>query len=104
MGHITEANRPMVGNAKIDKDAGPNRAIVRQTKAPAHAPMSTWRLSKSFKRSIPRKQPAVSSPQNQETAEAPVVWGSKPWYWARNLDIQSAVPCSDPTYANTLTK
>src|SRR5262245_60117253 len=39
---------------------------------------------------MPMKQPVVSIPQNQETALAPVVCGSNPWYCKRNLDIQSA--------------
>src|SRR5260370_41776067 len=104
MGHITEANRPIAGKAITAIFAGPNRAAVTQSRAPVQVPISTLRLSKIFSKSMPMKQPAVSSPQNHETADAPVVWGSKPWYWARNFEIQSAVPCSEPTEAKTLLK
>src|SRR5579859_213089 len=78
IGHITEANRPIAGKAITDTFADPNRAADRQNKAPTLAPNSTFRLSKNFSNSIPTRQPAVSKPQNQETAAAPVVWGSKP--------------------------
>src|SRR5258708_5223585 len=100
IGHITEANNPIAGNARHETSADPNNAADRQSKAPMEAPIRTLRLSKIFSSSIPTKQPAVIKPQNHETAAAPVVWGSKPWYWARNLEIQSAVPCSQPTYAS----
>src|SRR5437879_3775349 len=78
IGHITEANRPTAGKATTETFAGPNNATDRHNKAPKHAPTSTFRLSKIFNNNIPTKQPAVSKPQNQETAAAPVVWGSKP--------------------------
>src|SRR5260370_23479490 len=97
IGHITEANRPTAGKAITETVAGPNKAADRENRAPTHAPMSTLRLSKIFSNNIPTKQPAVSKPQNQETAAAPVGLGSKPWYWRRKLDIQSADPFSQPT-------
>src|SRR6266566_3473023 len=78
IGHITEANRPTTGKAITETFAGPNKAAERQNRAPTHAPRSTLRLSKIFSNNIPAKQPAVSKPQNQETAAAPVVWGSRP--------------------------
>src|ERR1700733_3671424 len=97
MGHITDANSPIAGKATCETFAGPNRLADRQANAPMEVPINTLRLSNIFRRSIPTKQPAVINPQNQETAVAPVVWGSKPWYCERNSDIQSAVPCSQPT-------
>src|SRR5215831_17575572 len=97
IGHMTDANKPMVGNATTEILAGPNRAVERHSSAPTEVPTSTLRLSNIFSNSIPNAQPAVINPQNQETAAAPVVCGSKPWYCARNLEIQSAVPCSQPT-------
>src|ERR1700674_3418416 len=78
MGHITEANRPITGNAIMETLAEPNKAADKENSAPTHAPMSTLRLSNIFNSNIPTRQPAVSKPQNQETAAAPVVWGSKP--------------------------
>src|SRR6267154_6251212 len=72
IGHITEANRPTAGKATVETLAGPNRAADKQNSAPIHAPISTLRLSKIFSNNIPTRQPAVSSPQNQETAVAPV--------------------------------
>src|SRR2546428_14076094 len=78
IGHITEANRPTAGKAIKETFAGPNKAADRENKAPTHAPMSTLRLSNIFSNNIPTRQPAVSKPQNQETAAAPVELGSKP--------------------------
>src|ERR1700676_3559007 len=78
IGHITEANRPTAGKAITESFEGPNRAADRQNIAPMPAPISTLRLSNIFNNNIPTEQPAVSRPQNQETAAAPVVWGSKP--------------------------
>src|SRR5258708_17887240 len=78
IGHITEANRPIAGKAITDIFPGPNKAADRQNKTPTDAPKSTFRLSKIFNNSIPTTQPAVSRPQNQETAAAPVERGSKP--------------------------
>src|ERR1700722_2641652 len=104
IGHITDANRPMAGKARCAVSAGPNRAADRQSNSPIEAPINTLRLSKILRSSIPTKQPAVIRPQNQDTAAAPAVWGSKPWYWERNCEIQSAVPCSQPTYASMAKK
>src|ERR1700674_3061723 len=73
IGHITEANRPTAGKAIAETLSDPNKAADRQNRAPTHPPMSTLRLSKIFSNSIPTSQPAVSKPQNQETAAAPVV-------------------------------
>src|SRR6266704_4166948 len=78
IGHITEANRPTAGKAITETFEGPHKAADKQNIAPTHAPMSTLRLSKIFSNNIPPRQPAVSKPQNQETAAAPVAWGSKP--------------------------
>src|SRR5467141_3482314 len=78
MGHITEANRPIAGKAITETFAGPNKAADRQNRAPIPAPISTLQLSNIFNNNIPTEQPAVSKPQNHETAAAPVVWGSKP--------------------------
>src|SRR5258708_4008130 len=50
----------------------------QRSRAPREAQMSTLRLSSILSNNIPTKQPAVNKPQNQETAAAPVVWGSKP--------------------------
>src|SRR5579862_8317530 len=75
-GHMIEAKSPITGNAISETRAGPNSAAVRQSSAPTENPMSTLRLSKSLSRPIPMKHPAVSIPQNQETAVAPVVCGS----------------------------
>src|SRR5260370_33615661 len=97
MGHITEANRPIAGKAITAIFAGPNRAAVTQSRAPVQVPISTLRLSKIFSKSMPMKQPAVSSPQNHEMADAPVGGGANPWEWARNLQMQSAVPGPSPT-------
>src|SRR4029077_13725516 len=73
IGHITEANRPTAGKAITETLAGPNKAADNENRAPVDAPISTLRLSKIFNSNIPTKQPAVSKPQNQETALAPVV-------------------------------
>src|SRR6266849_8325616 len=78
IGHITEANRPTAGKAPTETFAGPNNAADKQSSAPTHAPTSTLRLSSIFNSNIPTEQPAVSRPQNQETAAAPVVCGSTP--------------------------
>src|SRR3989442_7508673 len=78
IGHITEANRPKAGKAIAATLAGPNNAADKQSSAPPHAPTSTLRLSNIFNSNIPTEQPAVSRHQNQETAAAPVVCGSKP--------------------------
>ena len=78
IGHITDANRPTAGKAMTETIAGPNKAADSDNRAPRHAPISTLRLSNIFSNSIPTRQPAVSKPQNQETAVAPVVWGSQP--------------------------
>src|SRR5207245_10390686 len=78
IGHITEANRPTAGKAIVETFAGPNKAADRQSRAPTDAQTSTLRPSNIFRSNIPTKQPAVSRPQNQETAAAPVVCGSKP--------------------------
>src|SRR5205807_10298625 len=79
IGHITDANSPIAGNANRETLAGPKIARVRQTNAPEQVPIRTCRLSKSLSNPIPQKQPAVSNPQNQDTAVAPVVCGSNPW-------------------------
>src|ERR1700730_833675 len=97
MGHITEAHSPIAGNAIAERRAGPNNATVKQRSAPEQKAMRTLRLSNTFRSIMPRKHPAVSIPQNHDTSAAPVVCGSKPWYWERNFEIQSAVPCSEPT-------
>ena len=76
MGHITEAKSPIAGKAITDTFAGPNRAALRESSAPMQVPIKTCRLSKIFNSPIPTKQPAVNSPQNHETAVAPVVCGS----------------------------
>src|SRR5580693_133589 len=76
MGHITEANKPTAGKANSEILVGPNKAADRQNSAPTEAPTSTLRLSNIFSNNIPTRQPDVSRPQNQETAAAPVVWGS----------------------------
>src|SRR5713226_2835778 len=73
MGHITEANSPMAGKAITETVAGPNKAADRHNKAPAHAAISTLRLSKTFSENSPIKHPTVIKPQNHETAAAPVV-------------------------------
>src|SRR5260221_7218201 len=96
MGHITEAKRPIAGKAITETFAGPNKAADRKSRAPREAQMSTLRLSSILSNNIPTKQPAVNKPQNQETAAAPVVWGSKPRYWLRKVDIQSPDPSSQP--------
>src|SRR5258707_3296011 len=80
MGHITEANRPTAGKAITETFAEPNKAAEREKIAPTHAPMRTLRLANIFSNNIPTRQPAVSKPQNQETAVAPAVWGSNPGY------------------------
>src|SRR3977135_1440579 len=73
IGHITEANRPTAGNASTETSAGENKAADKENRAPMHAPISTLRLSNIFNNNSPTRQPAVSKPQNQETAAAPVV-------------------------------
>src|SRR5258708_16376252 len=78
MGHITEANRPTAGKAITETFAEPNKAAERENIAPTHEPMRTLRLSNIFSNNIPTRQPAVSKPQNQETAVTPAVWGSNP--------------------------
>src|SRR3977135_385261 len=78
MGHITEANRPIAGKAIMETLAGPYKAADKENRAPTHAPMSALRLTNTFSSNTPPRHPAVSKPQNQETAAAPVVWGSKP--------------------------
>src|SRR5579864_4749144 len=86
MGHITEVNSPIQGKAISETFAGPKRAAQRQHRAPAQAPTNTLRLSKIFKSNIPTAHPPVNRPQNHDTAVAPVVCGSKPWYWYRNFE------------------
>ena len=76
MGHITDAKSPITGNAINEALAGPNSATLRQTRAQMLVPIKTLRLSNSFSRPMPMKQPAVSNPQNHETAIAPAVCGS----------------------------
>src|ERR1017187_8190481 len=98
IGHITDANNPTQGNASLETDAGAKSATERHASAPIPKAARIRRLSKNFSRIMPAKQPIVISPQNQPTADAPVVCGSKPWYFHRNSDIQLAVPCSEPTY------
>src|ERR1700682_1089332 len=78
IGHMTEANRPIAGKATTETFAGPNKAADRQNRAPREAQMSPLPLSNILSNNIPTRQPAVSRPQNQETAAAPVVCGSKP--------------------------
>lgn len=73
MGHMTEANRPTAGKAITETFAGPNKAADKENRAPMDVPMSTLRLSNILSNNIPTRQPAVSKPQNQETAAAPVV-------------------------------
>src|SRR4030043_1237117 len=97
--HITEAQNPIRGKATIATGPGPNRAQLRVTIAAAAKPIKIRRLSKSFSRTRPSRQPAVIRPQNRETVEAPLVWGSTPWKVARNFEIQLAAPCSAPPQA-----
>src|SRR5260370_31622394 len=73
IGHITEANSPTAGKAITETFVDPNSALDRQIRAPIPAPISTLRLSNIFSNNIPTEQPAVSRPQNHETAAAPVV-------------------------------
>src|SRR5215831_11745634 len=101
---MIDAKNPIAGKAYSDTVAGPNNAALKAHKAPAANARSTRRLSNSFSRTNPTKQPTVIIPQNHDTALAPVVCGSKPWYSARNFEIQSAVPCSEPTYASMVPK
>src|SRR5260370_32715533 len=78
IGHITEANSPIAGKAITETFDGPNKAADRQNREPIPAPISTLRLSNIFSNNIPTRQPALNKPQNQETAAAPVLWGSQP--------------------------
>src|SRR5260370_6802890 len=96
IGHITEANSPTAGKAITETFVDPNRALDRQNRAPIPAPISTLRLSNIFSNNIPTEQPAVSRPQNHETAPAPVVWGSKPSSWPRNPHTHPSAPCYHP--------
>ena len=73
---MTEAKSPMLGNATKETLAGPKRAAVKQSRAQMLVPTKTFRLSNNLSNPIPMKHPTVSSPQNQETAVAPVVRGS----------------------------
>ena len=70
---MTDANRPIAGKAMTETLAGPNSAAVKHNSAPRQVPIKTYRLSKIFSSNMPIKQPTVSSPQNHETAVAPVV-------------------------------
>src|SRR5712692_816680 len=73
MGHMTEAKRPIAGKASTETFADPNRAADRKNREPREAQMSTLRLSNILSNNIPTRQPAVSKPQNQETAKVSVL-------------------------------
>src|ERR1017187_6317686 len=73
IGHIPDANKPIEGKASTDTFAEPSKAADRQHNAPTHAPIRSLRLSNIFSSTMPMEHPPVSSPQNQETAVAPVV-------------------------------
>ena len=63
VGHMMEAKKPMQGKATREASAGPNRATDSMHNAPSENPINTRRLSKSFNKPIPSRQPAVMSPQ-----------------------------------------
>src|ERR1700733_1568885 len=73
IGHITDANNPTVGNAKSETLAGPNSAADKLASPQTLVATRIFRQSKTFSSSIPRRHPAVSSPQNHDTVVAPVV-------------------------------
>src|SRR5271154_1123430 len=58
VGHMIEAKNPMQGKATRDASAEPNRANDSMHSAPSENPISTRRLSKSFSKPIPSRQPA----------------------------------------------
>src|SRR5437016_10171381 len=76
IGHITDANSPIAGNANRETLAGPKIARVRQTNAPEQVPISTCRLSKRFSNPIPIKQPAVRHPLDEDPGVDPGLGGA----------------------------
>ena len=73
MGHMAEAQTPISGNVNLAVSADPNRLMVNRTMAARENVISTFLLSMNFSINRIGNAPRVISPQNLETALAPMV-------------------------------